>query len=719
MPAADGSECEAHASSRRPAPNSPPWRVQRSQVSADRGPFDQDDLACLRVAFNRLIPADGWPGGWDGGVGDYLSLAVADDLAWAAEPLRDAVELLSLRSLARFDRPFAALAADDADAVLRDLFDGDERAAAAMLRVVYEGYYGAGGSVAPQSWQMVGFTAVPDGVVASDPPLPSRVSPGALLEHYDVVVVGAGAGGGVAAAVLAEAGLRVLLLERAAPLRDPALRGDHLHGKRQAVYRPTAGPGVGNPRVVVDEGGGVRNVDGDAGGRDWGLNANCLGGGTRVWQGMAWRFMAQDFAMASCYGVPADSTLADWPISYDDLEPYYSRAEQEIGVSGACGPLTQRTPRSAGYPLPPMPPDDVRRRLAAAAERLGWGWGPVPLAINSVPAAGRPACVRCDQCIGHACPVNAKNGTHNTFIPRALAAGAHLLMSAQAVEVMHRGPSASGVRIAIDDGRLISERTIGCELVVVAAGAIETPRLLLASGLGNDQLGRHLHAHGFSAAVGRSPEPIEPYRGPGHSIASLEFVHTASVGFGGGVLFDLAAPLPLAAAELAAVLGVPSWGREHKLWMREGISHTLGVASITQELPSSRASVTIDRHVRDRRGVPAARIRPHAHPLTHEIEGEMTRLAAAWLEASDCTSIVDLGARWHAGPRPPADEHSAGTARMGDDPARSACDRFGQLHGTANVYVCDASLHPTNGSVNPTLTILANAMRIAEHLARD
>src|SRR5262249_13864686 len=130
----------------------------------------------------------------------------------------------------------------------------------------------------------------------------------------------------------------------------------------------------------------------------WGLNALTVGGGTRVWQGMAWRFSPEDFAMATTYGVPAGSTLSDWPIGYDDLAPDYARVESEIGVSG--GGLT-----GLDYPMPPLRDDPVRRHFTAAAQRLGWGAGPVPFAINSVPRDGRAACIHCSQCVGHACVV--------------------------------------------------------------------------------------------------------------------------------------------------------------------------------------------------------------------------------------------------------------------------------------------------------------------------
>ncbi len=227
---------------------------------------------------------------------------------------------------------------------------------------------------------------------------------------------------------------------------------------------------------------GDRVLDGTDDAWLYGLNADTMGGGTRIWQGMAWRFMPDDFRMASVYGNPDGASLVDWPVDYDAMEPYYSRAEQELGVAGEEGALTSRTPRSAGYPMPPFGTEPARELLAGAADRLGWGWGPIPLALNSVPHDGRPACVRCPQCVGHACPVNAKNGSHNTFLPRAAATGnCDVLYDAEVVEVRD-GRGEAGVTLMANASGEPVRIDVRAEVVVVAAGAVETPRLLLASG---------------------------------------------------------------------------------------------------------------------------------------------------------------------------------------------------------------------------------------------
>ncbi|WP_243064446.1 GMC family oxidoreductase N-terminal domain-containing protein [Humibacter sp. RRB41] len=674
-------------------------------------------LPALRAAIDRIIPADAWPAGWEGGVAEYLTLdpiAADRDLLWAWPSLISLAARLDDEAQRAGAAGFAHLGAQAQDGILTRIAAGSSAAAFDVLRrVSWEGYYASSDARHPAGLDMVGFRGVPEGVTPVEPEPPAAIAPSQVHAHYDAIVVGSGPGGGVAAQVLTAAGKHVLLVERAPNLRDDEIRGDHLHGKRNAVYWPTVGPGPGHPRVAQLPD-GDRVLDGTDDASVYGLNADTVGGGTRIWQGMAWRFMPEDFRMRTLYGDPDGASLADWPVSYDELEPYYTRAEWELGVAGEEGGLTRRTPRSGGYPMPAMGTEPSRELLGAAADTLGWGWGPIPLAINSVPWGGRAACVRCAQCIGNTCPVNAKNGSQSTFIPRALATGlCDLLADAEVVEVRD-GVGAAGVTIMADASSHPVELTVSADVVVVSAGAVETARLLLASGIGNDHVGRYLHDHRTATVLGRSASPVKPYIGPGHSVATLDHVHGDTIPWGGGVIVDLMSLLPLTSAGQPDP-GVAGWGAGHKEWMREGRANLFGVFAMGQEIPLPTSRVTLAA-VRDRWGRPGAALRKDVHWTSQQVEDGMAVQGAKWLEAAGITDIRRQGGPATASA---AGEHSCGTARMGTSTENSATDPYGRVWGTGRIVCCDSSLHPTNGSVNPTLTIVANAFRVADNLVAE
>ena len=443
----------------------------------------------------------------------------------------------------------------------------------------------------------------------------------------------------------------------------------------------------------------------------------------------AWRFVPRDFRMATTYGVPEGSALADWPISYDELEPYYSLAEQRFGVSGG-GVDPWHGPRSIPLPMPPLPRTGPADLLAGAAERLGWGTLDVPLLINSIDYQGRSGCVRCGLCVGFACPVEAKAGTHNTALPAALATGNCTLVTETTAErlVTDATGRVVGVALVASDGYGgIWRRTVACEEVVVAAGASETPRLLLNSahdgepnGIGNnqDQVGRHLQAHVYAGAVGLFEDEVVDLVGPGVSIATCDFRHGNDGIVGGGMLANEFVPTPASVYDYLTGAGlIPPAGAESVQAMRRDLRRMLRVVGPIQEVTSADSRVRVDPSVVDRFGNPVvvtqrvdpSRGRPRA--AVHECEGQGVA------GGSGCGPYVGRRRR-HVGSASTG-QHQAGTCRMGDDPARSVTDPHGRVWGHDNVWITDASIHVTNGGVNPVLTVLANALRIATHLVRD
>ena len=537
------------------------------------------------------------------------------------------------------------------------------------------------------------------------------------LKHVNAVIVGSGAGGGVVAKELSIAGLSVVLLERGKWYSAADCRKDDLRNQRT----PALGNGFGpdedrNPRVVVDK--QVDRVVFPSDG-SYSNNAACVGGGTFSYGAQAWRFMEQDFRMRSIYGEVAGSTLEDWPISYADLEPYYEKAEWEMGVSGDDTANIFKAPRRKPLPMPPLPPEKEQQVLAPAAKRLGLHPFQIPMLRNTVPYNGRPACMRCRWCVGFACELSARTGVHNTVIPAALATGnCELRAECMTREILLDDHGhAVGVAYFDRDGRL-QEQT--ADLVIVSCGAIESARLLLntkhrlfPNGLGNryDWVGRNLQGHSYTGAAGLFDFDTYDDLGPGASLAICDYNHGNPGLVGGGMLANEFIRLPY---QFMSVMppSVPRWGPKHKDFVRTAYKRTIVITGPVQEMPLFDSRAQVDPTVKDHWSIPVARLSGNRHPHTLQIARFNAAKAEEWLKEAGAIQT------WQRVPGQglSAGQHQAGTCRMGNDPKSSVVNRNCQLHEVDNVYVIDASVHVTNGGFNPVLTILANAYRASAEL---
>ncbi len=537
---------------------------------------------------------------------------------------------------------------------------------------------------------------------------------------FDVCVIGTGAGGGVMIDQLTAAGFNVVALERGPYLVTSEFDDDELrNGVRDLVFSPNQEETFFNAATGETESG------------SFSLISHCVGGTITHWDGMSWRFRPDEFKVLSTEGAVAGASLADWPISYEDMAPFYEKAEWDFGISGTAGSHATEPPRAKGYPNPPHPYRTASKMIEKGARAMGYKPFPIPLAINSQAYGGRPGCVRGGACRGYGCPIHAKSTTYSVSLPRALRTGKlDLRADAMVYELPLKGGRVTGARYLDSKG---NSHEVLAQHVISAAGTIGTPHIMLQSGAGGSSnglgngsglVGKNLQFHHYPSAVATFEEDMRGYTGfEGH--VAFDDLHPSNSKNGfirGGVVIELNAfhhqPI-LHSLMLADPKN--NWGAGLKEHMRN-FSRTVHFVGICEELPMESNRVELDPNVKDRFGLPVPRITKTNHPndiaMNHWYEQRLKEVAHA-AKAKQVLAYSIEGLDIKLDTPVTGSEHNHGTCRMGNDPNHSVLDKWCRSHEVPNFWVADGSVMPTNGGYNPTLTILANAYRVADYFIRE
>jgi choline dehydrogenase-like flavoprotein len=550
----------------------------------------------------------------------------------------------------------------------------------------------------------------------------------ATQTHCDVCVIGSGAGAAPVAAELSAAGYDVLVLEKGDWYREADFRKDEMLPRRSVFQSQRQRER--HTLQTPDGNGGWQSVSTD---RFWG--GNIVGGASNFMSGFFHRLKPVDFRLRSEFGAIAGANVVDWPISHDELEPYYARVERVIGVSGSVVAHPFLEPRStASYPLPPTLEHPVAERFDRAARELGLHPLPLARAVLSRPYNGRGACEYSGYCGSYGCHSGAKGSARAALLDQAIGNGHLRLVSGAHASRINTDAQGNAVSVDYFDRSGRSHR-VHARVVNVACYAIESSRLLLLSrgerhpqGIGNryGQLGRNLHCcaggtgHGvfdLGPLAGAEAERMK-VRGPFFNRALQDwYVIDDPAAFParvkGGTLdfvFDPPAPAAEANALKRDADGRLVWGSEYKQRLKSAFtqSRDFKFEVFCDWLPNDDCHVSLDPSDHDLHGMPVARVRAGYHP--HDLK------VARYLVGKGVQVMQQMGAQraWGNAWSSPTPNLVAGGLRFGNDARSSALDRDCRVHGTGNVFVSDGSFMPNGGSVTPTFTIYANAFRVAD-----
>ncbi len=531
-------------------------------------------------------------------------------------------------------------------------------------------------------------------------------------EEVDFVIVGGGSAGGVLARELSSNGFRIVVLEQ-----GPRLNASQFENDEYSIYNLHAL--TNNPRLQPttfrdspDKPAQIRHVI---------SYGRLVGGGSVHFTTNYWRFHEIDFVERSQRGSVPGAGLEDWPITYADLEPYYTKAEWELGVSGLAGASPFDPPRSKPYPLPPMPIKSSGVLMERGAKKLGWHPFPAPLAVLSQPYHGRQACMHCGFCEAFGCEFGAKSSALATVIPLAEKTGRCEIRPESYVREIEVNPQGRVTGVVYFDKQKKEQRQ-KAKAVIVSANGAETPRLLLMSksnrfpdGLANSSgiVGKYLMFDTGAMAAGVFEHPLNDFK----SVHVSRIVHDfyeidPKHGFFGGAGLDARFDLyPASFAMGGFATDMPQWGLDFKKNLRD-FPRTMQMLSHNFALPVESNSISLDPDVKDAWGLPAIRVTYKDHPDTLKSVQFMQDREMELLDAAGALKSW----RFPFEERGDPSAHLLGTCRMGNDPKKSVIDANHRTHDVPNLFLCDGSSLVTSGRNQPTETIQTLAFRAADKI---
>ena len=512
----------------------------------------------------------------------------------------------------------------------------------------------------------------------------------ATTDDSAVVIIGSGAGGGTLANELCQKGIKVVLLEAGGHHRRYDFTNDEWPAFNQLSWldlRTTSG----SWRIARD----FPNLPA------WICKA--VGGTTVHWAGASIRLQAHELKARTTYGAVAGANLLDWPIALSDLEPYYAKAEDKMGVTRTNG-------------IPGLPGNNNFKVMYNGAKRVGYQHVHTGrMAVNSRPRDGRSACMQLGFCF-QGCKSGAKWSTLYTEIPKAEATGnLDLRTQAQVIRIEHNDAGHATAVIYVDaDGNQQRQKA---RAVCVAGNSIETPRLLLISesnrfpdGLanGSGQVGRNYMRHTTGSVYGIFEHPVNAYRGTTMAgIIEDEARHDDSRGFVGGYEMET---VFLGVPFMAAFLDPGAWGDRFAADM-EAYDHMAGMWIVGEDMPQESNRITLNGERKDQNGMPAPNVHFDDHANDIAMRNHAYKAGATVYEAAGATRTIETP--------PYPSTHNLGTCRQSATPDAGVCNGFGQTHEVANLFISDGSQFTTGGGENPTLTIVTLAIRQADYIAEQ